>query len=43
MAASLYAVEYNGTEATGGNSLEINLNQYYEVSSYSKTLYTGAR
>jgi hypothetical protein len=42
MAASLYAVEYNGTEATGGNSLEVNLNQYYEVSPSPKAVYTGA-
>jgi hypothetical protein len=30
--ASLYAMAYNGTEPTGGNSLTINLNQYYEAS-----------
>lgn len=32
MASSLYAVEYDGTEPTGGDSLTTNLNQYYEVS-----------
>lgn len=30
--ASLYAVAYNGTEPTGGDSLTSNLNKYYEVS-----------
>ena len=30
--ASLYAVAYNGTEPTGGDSLTSNLNEYYEVS-----------
>jgi hypothetical protein len=32
--ASLYAMAYNGTEPTGGNSLTSNLNQYYEVGYY---------
>jgi hypothetical protein len=30
--ASLYAVAYNGTGPTGGDSLTTNLNVYYEVS-----------
>jgi len=30
--ASLYAVAYNGTGPTGGDSLTSNLNEYYEVS-----------
>jgi Amt family ammonium transporter len=29
--SSLYAVPYNGTGATGGDSLTENLNIYYEV------------
>jgi hypothetical protein len=32
---SLYAVAYNSTEPTGGDSLTSNLNQYYEVSHHS--------
>lgn len=31
MASSLYAVPYDGTAADGGDSLTVNLNQYYEV------------
>jgi hypothetical protein len=34
--ASLYAIPYNGTEPTGGDSLTENLNQYYEVKLYLK-------
>lgn len=29
--ASLYAIPYNGTEPTGGDSLTTNLNEFYEV------------
>ena len=31
MADSLYAVPYDGTAPDGGDSLTVNLNQYYEV------------
>lgn len=31
MASSLYAKPYDGTAADGGDSLTVNLNQYYEV------------